>query len=89
MGYITKSTEVDIEVEFDVDDYIDEATDKALIEELRKRKFNVTEDEIQNPSPCKDLDGDKLKRHLCDLLDSSYAISQENLLTQLKERLNN
>ncbi|MEG1543947.1 MAG: hypothetical protein RR382_05410 [Tannerellaceae bacterium] len=89
MGYITKTKEVEVEVDFEVDDYIDEASDKALIDELRKRKFNVTEEELQNPSPPKDLEGDKLKRHLCDLLDSSYAVSHENLLTQLKERLNN
>lgn len=49
MGYITKTKEVEVEVYFEVDDYIDEASDKALIDELRKRKFNVTEEELQNP----------------------------------------
>lgn len=80
---------VDVEVYFDIEEYIDEASDDALINELRRRKIGITEDDLSKPFVPHNLEGDKLKRHLCDILDSSYVISHENLLTQLKERLNN
>ena len=80
---------VDVEVDFDIDEYIDEASDEALIKELRRRRIGISEHDLIKPCIPEDLEGDKLKRYLCDLLNSSYVISIETLLTQLKERLNN
>lgn len=83
----TITTEADVDI--DIEDYLDEVSEDALLNELVKRKLKITdEDLIKNYIP-EDLQGDKLKRYLCDILNSSYAISEENLLTQLKEKLNN
>lgn len=61
-NYVT----VTAEVEFDMEDYIDDILEKLSIE------FN-------NPAD--------LKRHLCDIANAGYCISNEELINEIKLKL--
>ena len=83
MATIQESVEVDI----DIDEYLDEASEEALLDELRKRRLRITDEDLQNQYIPSNLEGETLKRFICTLLDTSFAISTENLLSKLNDRL--
>lgn len=88
MRTVTIEKEVDIDV--DLDDYFDEfmndASDKELIKEIVKRGFIVYEGEAL-PSPTEFNTPTDLKRHLCDIVNVGYYISNEHLINEIKSKL--
>ena len=88
MRTITIEKEVDIDV--DLDDYFDEfmqdASDEDLIEEIEtrghrvyKKGIPITPIEFNNPAD--------LKRYLCDIANLGYCISNEELINEIKSKL--
>ena len=74
----TVYTDVDVDIDVDIEDYLDEVDDEARIKEAKRRDINPEKEITYIP---KDLTGENLRRYLCDLIDSSYTLSPENLLT--------
>lgn len=82
--HVELSDFVDIEVE------IDDFDDDDLIEELVDRGYDVKE--ISGKPAGKAIgtnpmvEGEKLRRMLCDICDVSYHTTNENLLKKLAEK---
>lgn len=81
-------------VDVDIDDYIDEIIEEAesddLKKELESRGFIIA----KNNSPTKPI-GERIefensidfKRHLCDMVDAGYYVSNEELVDLIKTKL--
>ena len=93
MRTITIEKEVDIDV--DLDDYFDEfmqdASDEDLIEEIEKRGHRVYKKGIPithfGEQPVEFNNPTDLKRHLCDIANLGYCISNEELINEIKSKL--
>ena len=93
MRTITIEKEVDIDV--DLDDYFDEfmqdASDEDLIEEIEKRGHRVYKKGIPitpfGEQPVEFNNPTDLKRHLCDIANVGYCISNEELINEIKLKL--
>lgn len=93
MRTITIEKEVDIDV--DLDDYFDEfmqdASDEDLIEEIEKRGHRVYKKGIPITSfgeqPIEFNNPADLKRYLCDIANLGYCISNEELINEIKSKL--
>ncbi len=93
MRTITIEKEVDIDV--DLDDYFDEfmqdASDEDLIEEIEKRGHRVYKKGIPitpfGEQPIEFNNPADLKRYLCDIANLGYCISNEELINEIKSKL--
>lgn len=93
MASITK--QVEVEVDFDAEDYLNEIEDKRLIEEIEDRGYYVEgkeEDEGRNRMPAeytirRDFDRHKLRDHLLNLTGQGSYVSDDELLERIKELL--
>lgn len=93
MRTITIEKEVDIDV--DLDDYFDEfmqdASDEDLIEEIEKRGHRVYKKGIPitpfGEQPIEFNNPADLKRYLCDIANLGYCISNEELINEIKLKL--
>lgn len=93
MRTITIEKEVDIDV--DLDDYFDEfmqdASDEDLIEEIEKRGHRVYKKGIPitpfGEQPIEFNNPTDLKRYLCDIANLGYCISNEELINEIKSKL--
>ena len=93
MASITK--QVEVEVDFDAEDYLDEIEDKRLIEEVEDRGYYVEgkeEDEYRKRMPTeytirRDFDRHKLRDHLLNLTGQGSYVSDDELLERIKELL--
>lgn len=93
MRTITIEKEVDIDV--DLDDYFDEfmqnASDEDLIEEIEKRGHVVYKKGIPitpfGEQPIEFNNPADLKRHLFDIANVGYCISNEELINEIKSKL--
>ena len=94
MRSVTLTTDVEVDVDVDIDDYIDEFLEEASLEELtgelKKRGFKIMEksniikpfeEQMQFSNPV------EFKRHLCNITDVGYYISNEELLETIKIKL--
>lgn len=75
---VNVDTYVDASVELDIDDFIGELTDEELQDELYSRGFK--------PEKLYTLEKDKLKRHLCDILDVGYHLFSVPELFEMIEK---
>jgi hypothetical protein len=79
-NYVTVTAEVEFDMEDYIDDILEKLSDEELIEELEDREFVVYETapllqiEFNNPTD--------LKRHLCDIANAGYCISNEELINE-------
>ncbi len=93
MRTITIEKEVGIDV--DLDDYFDEfmqdASDEDLIEEIEKRGHRVYKKGIPitpfGEQPIEFNNPADLKRYLCDIANLGYCISNEELINEIKSKL--
>lgn len=93
MASITK--QVEVEVDFDAEDYLDEIEDKRLIEEVEDRGYYVEgkeEDECRKRMTTeytirRDFDRHKLRDHLLNLTGQGSYVSDDELLERIKELL--
>lgn len=93
MRTITIEKEVGIDV--DLDDYFDEfmqdASDEDLIEEIEKRGHRVYKKGIPitpfGGQPIEFNNPADLKRYLCDIANLGYCISNEELINEIKSKL--
>lgn len=93
MRTITIEKEVDIDV--DLDDYFDEfmqdASDEDLIEEIKKRGHRVYKKGIPitpfGEQPIEFNNPADLKRYLCDIANLGYCVSNEELINEIKSKL--
>lgn len=93
MRTITIEKEVDIDV--DLDDYFDEfmqdASDEDLIEEIEKRGHRVYKKGIPitpfGEQPIEFNNPADLKRYLCNIANLGYCISNEELINEIKLKL--
>lgn len=93
MASITK--QVEVEVDFDAEDYLNEIEDKRLIEEIEDRGYYVEgkeEDECRKRMPAeytirRDFDRHKLRDHLLNLTGQGSYVSDDELLERIKELL--
>jgi len=67
-----------IEVEVDIEDYIDEVSDYNLIKELKSRGYSVNSKEQTNHMKMFNV-----KRYFCDMFGFSYHVDKEVLLKNI------
>lgn len=78
-----------------IDDYLDDfmtvASDEDLIEEIEKRGHVVYKKGIPitpfGEQPIEFNNPTDLKRHLCDIANAGYCISNEELINEIKLKL--
>ena len=89
--YITITTEADIYIDDYLDDFITVASDEDLIEEIEKRGHVVYKKGIPitpfGEQPIEFNNPTDLKRHLCDIANVGYCISNEELINEIKLKL--
>lgn len=84
-NYVTVTAEVKFDIEDYIDDILEKLSDEELIKELEDREFVAYETapllqiEFNNPAD--------LKRHLCDIVNAGYCISNEELINEIKLKL--
>lgn len=84
-NYVTVTAEVEFDMEDYIDDILEKLSDEELIKELEDREFVVYETapllqiEFNDPTD--------LKRHLCDIVNVGYCISNEELINEIKLKL--
>lgn len=82
---------ITVTVDVDVDEYLDEflelASDEDLVEEIEKRGHKVYKKESYiipfGEQPIRYDNPTDLKRHLCDILNVGYYISDKDLINEL------
>lgn len=89
--YITVMAETDIYLDDYFDDFMDVASDEDLIKEIEKRGHKVYKKEIPitpfGEQPIEFYNPTDLKRHLCDIANAGYCISNEELINEIKLKL--
>lgn len=93
MRTVTIETEVNVDVDLDeyFDEFMQDASDEDLIEEIEKRGHKVYKKECCiTPFGKQPIEFDNptdLKRHLCDVVNVGYCISNEELINEIKLKL--
>lgn len=91
MRTVEVTTEVEIDLEYYIDEILDECDDDELIEEVEKRGHRVYRKEqriipLQNNS-IEFKHPEDLRRFLCDITGVGYYTSNETLLNEIKSKL--
>lgn len=90
MRSITAMAEVDIDLDDYFDEFLEDASDEELTKELEKRGFRVI-GKSSHTVPMGELiqfiGAADLKRHLCDISDLGYYVSDDDLLDAIKQKL--
>ena len=90
-GFITVQTDVDIYIEEYLDELMDMVSDEDLIDEIVSRGHKVYEKGKHitpfGEQPIRYDNPTDLKRHLCDIINVGYYISDEELINELKIKL--
>lgn len=91
VDFVTVAADVDVYLDEYLDEFLDLASDEDLIEEIERRGHKVYkkgsyiipfgEQPIRYDNPA------DLKRHLCDIVNVGYYISDEELINELKRKL--
>lgn len=76
-----------VSVDIDIDDYLDEASTSELKNEMNNRGYAVNKKQIEKNGITFSLEGDELKRHLCDIIEVSYYTQIDEILNELKRKL--
>lgn len=83
--------EADIYLDDYLDDFMDVASDEDLIQEIEKRGHKVYKKGIPitpfGEQPIEFNNPTDLKRHLCDIANVGYCISNEELINEIKLKL--
>jgi len=79
-----------IEVEVDIEDYLDDLTDKDLISELENRGYSIikSDEEVLEKTIDDFNNSEDFKRYLCDLFNIGYHIDNKDLISKLSGALN-
>lgn len=89
--YITVTADVDVYLDDYFDDFMDLASDEDLIQKIEKRGHKVYKKECCiTPFGKQPIEFDNptdLKRHLCDVVNVGYCISNEELINEIKLKL--
>lgn len=89
--YITVMAEADIYLDDYLDDFMDVASDEDLIQGIEKRGHKVYKKGILitpfGEHPIEFNNPTDLKRHLCDIVNVGYCISNEELINEIKLKL--
>lgn len=89
--YITIMAEADIYLDDYLDDFMDVASDEDLIQEIEKRGHEVYKKGIAitpfGEQPIEFNNPTDLKRHLCNIVNVGYYISNEELISEIKSKL--
>lgn len=89
--YITIMAGADIYLDDYLDDFMDVASDEDLIQEIEKRGHKVYKKGIPitpfGEQPIEFNNPTDLKRHLCDIVNVGYCISNEELINEIKLKL--
>lgn len=87
----TVSVDVDIDLGDYADEFLEDASDKELKEELEKRGYGVFGKEkpksIRMDEPISFENQDSLKRHLCNIAEVGYFVSDDELLYAIRSKL--
>ena len=79
---------VDVDVEANIEEYIDDflevAEDEELIKELEDRGYHVSSSSINEFQPLRKYTN---KRFFCDLLGLSYFASNEEVINEIKKNI--
>lgn len=93
MRTVTIEAEVDVDVDLDeyFDEFMQDASDEDLIKEIERRGHKVYKKEYLiipfGKQPIEFDNPTDLKRHLCDIANFSYCISNEELINEIKSKL--
>lgn len=91
VDFITVTADVDVYLDEYLDEFLDLASDEDLIEEIEKRGYEVYKKESYiipfGEQPIGYDNPADLKRHLCDIVNVGYYISDEELINELKRKL--
>lgn len=82
-GYIT--LDVNTEADFYVSDVLEQIDDKYLRNEVIRRELSVRGN--IKVSPVEDYKPGQFRRILCDMLSLGYQVSDDEILSRIKESL--
>lgn len=91
VDFVTVTADVDVYLDEYLDEFLNLASDEDLIEEIERRGHKVYKKESYiipfGEQPIRYDNPADLKRHLCDILNVGYYISDKELINELKIKL--